>query len=135
MTSKFNTNEYYAYLVTGEGVCDCPVVSAAGQVQSQFQGYLKFSPDGTRVASAQAISDLELFTFDACTGRLAYSAAIPRWTDSSGGLSHLYGVCFSTDGSKLYASTGWFGLEGCAKLYQYDLNANDVPPEPGRTVR
>jgi gliding motility-associated-like protein len=135
VTSQFNTNQYYAYLVTEEGVCDCPVVSAVGQVQSQFQGYLKFSPDGTRVASAQTTNALELFAFDACTGVLSYAATIPSWTDSYGNLSHLYGLCFSPDGSKLYVNTGWVGLHGtseganlsgCAKIFQYDVHAADL---------
>lgn len=124
VSSKYNTNQYYAYLVTEEGVCNCPVISKVGQIQSQFQGYLKFSPDGTKLVSAQAIEDVELFNFDACTGQITYFNKIPKTVGDS--QSHFYGASFSPDNSKLYLSTGWWGFYGCAKLFQYDLTKSDI---------
>jgi gliding motility-associated-like protein len=126
VASKHQTNSFYAYRVSRQGVAACPVISQVGQVQSEFQGYLKFSPDGTRLAVAQALNNLELFTFDACTGTLAPYTVIPKWGTSYGNQSHFYGLSFSPNGSKLYVSTGWFFFDGCPKIYQYDLTAQDI---------
>ncbi len=126
VVSKHSTNEFYAFLVSPQGVSTCPVVSKVGQVQAEFQGYLKFSPDGTKLAAAQATGDLDLFTFDACTGAIAPFAVIPRWKWGSSYPSYFYGASFSPNGSKFYASTGWFEVEGCSKIYQYDLTASDI---------
>jgi gliding motility-associated-like protein len=126
VVSKHNTNAFYAFLVNSQGVSTCPVVSKVGQVQSEFQGYLKFSPDGTRLAAAQATGDLDLFTFDACTGAIAPFAVIPKWKWGDSYPSHFYGASFSPNGSKLYASTGWFEVNGCSKVYQYDLTVSDI---------
>ncbi len=126
VSSKFNTNEFHAWLVSRQGVAACAVVSRPGQVQSQFQGYLKFSPDGTRLAAAQATDNLELFSFDACTGAIAPFAVIPKWGSGHLGQSHFYGACFSPDGSKFYTSTGWIRVTGCSRVYQYDMNASDI---------
>jgi gliding motility-associated-like protein len=126
VSSQYNTNKYYAYLVTEEGVCNCPIISQVGQIQSQYQGYLKFSPDGTKLVSAQATEDVELFNFDACTGSISYYNNIPKTTGYYPFQSHFYGASFSPDNSKLYLSTGWWGFYGCAKLYQYDMNASDI---------
>ncbi|MBD0254766.1 MAG: gliding motility-associated C-terminal domain-containing protein [Cytophagales bacterium] len=126
VTSKAFTNEFYAYLVTEQGVSHRPVVSSFGTMRPHWQGYLKFSPDGTKLAVAQTVSDIELLTFDACSGAIGPLALIPRAGDIYPQAGFYYGVSFSPDGSKLYASTGWLGAVGCAKLYQFNLDAPDI---------
>jgi gliding motility-associated-like protein len=126
VTSRSSTNVFHAYLVTREGIHPCPVVSEAGQIQLQAQGYLKFSPDGTWLAAAEAISDMELFRFDACTGVITLAERIPASGNDFPDGSHSYGVSFSPDNSKLYVSSGWIGVNGCPKVFQYDLKAPDL---------
>ncbi|MGQ3086504.1 PKD domain-containing protein, partial [Flavobacterium sp.] len=99
-----NNNEYLAYLVTSEGVTTTPVTSAVGEVHTCSMvpgstgtiGYLKFSPDGKKLACA--ISDenvgLELLDFEPATGAVSNSRKIYN--------AAAYGLEFSPAGNLLY---------------------------------
>lgn len=120
-----NTNEYYSYQLTAAGVTPSPVVSQAGLLpygwygagNDTYAGVMKASPDGTRIAVAsngQSLpagaeqGGLELYRFERCSGRLLE----PVLLDSGS----YYGVCFSPDGSRLYATRIFL-----RQLYQFDL--------------
>lgn len=94
------SSNYRAYLLTSAGLNTNAVVSNVGTVGStQSVGYLKFSPDGYKLASAfYGGSGVELYDFNRTTGQV--SNAILLTTTGS----NVYGVEFSPDGTKLYAS-------------------------------
>ena len=63
-----NNNNFYAYLVTSSGVDTSAVISSVGSTFSGIAlGYLKFSPDGKKIVTAQYFGGndaVEIFDFD-----------------------------------------------------------------------
>jgi hypothetical protein len=108
------------FLVTAAGVSLTPVITNIGSVQVGYNtlGQLKVNPYGTRLAAACFNANrVELFDFNASTGAVSnlVTLSLPPNTSS-------YGVEFSLDGTKLYASI--WGAN--AKLYQWDLCAGSM---------
>lgn len=114
----WNNNTFRAYLVTNAGVNPTPIVTHIGTVHNgdnaRTIGYLKASPDGSRLALAVYTGFLELFDFDNATGVVSNPI---RLHDSS-----YYGVEFSPDGTKLYGASHLN-----KNIYQFDLAAADIP--------
>ena len=119
-------NTFHAYEVSSSGVDPNSVASTFLDLAVQDpRGYLKLSPDGTKVASANATSGLYLYDFDAATGILSNQTRI----DINGVNKVPYGVEFSPNGELLYihASNDIQGETGhSSSLYQYDLTAADI---------
>ena len=129
VVTEYNTNNFYAFSITKDGICDCPVISSVGQIQTETQGHLKFSPGGSRLVAVMPFLDTELFSFDRNSGNVTFLDAIPGTNNNSGQVSSsFYGASFSPDNSKLYVSSGWWSAldNGCAKVVQYDLDAPDL---------
>lgn len=106
-----STNTYKTFLVTADGIQD-PITNTLGTTVESFTAQLKFSPDGTQVASA-TYDDINLFDFNATTGELS-NARILRlpqllWPDA---------LSFSPDGTKLYAAK--------QSVVQYDVSSGDL---------
>lgn len=114
------SNEYKAFPVTNAGV-GAPVVSSAGTgpLGAYWMGAIRFSPDGKQMAAAlhpwnsNVLPGVELYDFNTTTGMLTNARMIDQGTDI---FNNFYGVCFSPDNTKLYATiyTG--------RLYQYDVS-------------
>jgi gliding motility-associated-like protein len=127
IVQKWGTNDFYSYLITSSGVNQTPVISSAGLVISgsdpeDAKGYMKVSPDGKKLAKANAgLKNIEIFNFSTTTGIVSDQDII---TDSGLG-GEPYGVEFSPNGELLYINT-WKPQFGKA-LYQYNLEAPDVP--------
>ncbi len=123
VVNQFGTNSFYAFLVTTSGISATPVISNAGDVvtQTNSQGYMKISPDGTWLAKANGSgSSIEIFNFDATTGIV--SNAIKG---TGFGIRKMYGVEFSPDSKKLYVNT-WYSSASGGGLYQYDLEDANI---------
>jgi len=119
---EFNTNAFYSYLITSAGI-SAPVISNAGIVHAglSFQGQIKASPNGKRLASAIVFDPqnrVELFDFNNTTGVISNAVLV-----STG--DYAYGVEFSPDNSKLYISSNHLGV------IQYSLGCGTIS---GRTV-
>lgn len=106
-----STNTYKTFLITAAGIND-PITSSLGTTVESFTAQLKFSPDGTQLASATD-EDINLFDFNATTGELSNARLLklPQflWPDA---------LSFSSDGTKLYAAT--------QSVVQYDVSSGDI---------
>ena len=128
---EWNSNGFLAYLIDNTGVNTSAVISYAGTNHSGsnllFQnpastGQLKVSPDGSRLALAfntpsPFLGRVEIFDFDNATGVVSD----PLTFSFSGSNSHVYGIEFSPDGTKLYVSRS-----GAGKIDQYNLLAGSA---------
>ncbi len=128
MARRSETNEFVAYLVTPTGLITDPVVSsvpAANISNLGPSGYLKFSPDGSKVVAASP-GAVQLFNFDSSTGIVGNYIditpfyAVPPPTTF---FVAAYGAEFSSDSSKLYiSSTLIIGSDVEYELHQFDIN-------------
>ena len=104
---KWDSDEFYVWLVHQGGMSD-PVISSTGSVQGggyadqvNAIGYMKAAPNGNQLALAVTGSDnIELFNFDKTTGEITFTES---YTTQISGISP-YGIAFSPDSRKLYAS-------------------------------
>lgn len=119
IAQKWGTNSFYSYLVTEDGVVTDPVISSAGTVINgdidNAKGYMKVSPDGEKLAKANAgLKTIEIFDFSNTTGIVSngFQDVVPG-TDP-------YGIEFSPNSSRLYVNSWYVGSQD---LYQYDLEA------------
>ena len=123
-TSASNNNEFYAYKVTNTGVDTTnPVISEINNFRADDpRGYLKVSPDGTKLVAANMSDNTFLFNFDNETGRVTNfnDSGNPRRLSLSSGDG--YGVEFSPSSARLYVSTGDFDGNTAENLYQFDLS-------------
>ena len=102
VTHISGTNEFAEFLVTTNGLNTTPRIIAVGSSFYKYQdyGYLKFSPDGKRLAAAFSGTYTELFDFDVSTGNITNPKII---TDlSNNGYCSCYGLEFSCDSKLLY---------------------------------
>ncbi len=115
-------SDFYAYKVDNNGVLDgAPVISRInGYNAGDARGYLKVSPDGTKLVAANMGSGTFLFNFNDKTGAVTNfngSTTLNRLNlDGRNG----YGVEFSTESRRLYVSTGNFSGD-TEFLFQFDV--------------
>ncbi|MDC7999036.1 T9SS type B sorting domain-containing protein [Gilvibacter sediminis] len=125
-------NRFYSYFVDDTGLNPTPVISTIGPNINDFnniRGAIKASPDGDQLAVAHSIfqpnfsGQFLLYDFNTETG--VVSNEVVLGTDLV-----FYGVEFSADSSKLYASgktiNGDTGATENINIIQYDLEAPDV---------
>ena len=121
ITHKYATNSYYAYRVNAGGVSETPVISVLGKINSSsFEGQLKGSPDGKKVAVSYDTWNMgegfDLFDFNDETGKLS-NARIFKLPDRG-----CNGLEFSSDATKLYVYQ--YGSTGESGLFQFDISSN-----------
>jgi len=114
---------YYSYKVDENGVDPAPVISQVDFRSQTSRGYLKVSPDGTKLAAAHQGADrqyhgLYLYSFNNTTGEVLNDGI----SLVNAGVQ-VYGVEFSPLAKKLYAST----IEDREySLYQFDLTVSNI---------
>ena len=104
-------NTFHAFEVTNFGVTPTAVKSKAGVDIVETRGYLKLSPDGTKLASANVKEGLFIYDFDTATGTLSNKQRLN--INSTNGSIHPYGIEFSPNSKLLYvhSSNDFFGKE------------------------
>lgn len=107
-----NNQEFYAFEVTESGVSKTEITSSVGSIHPNIfgtMGYMKFSPDGKKVACAVGGTGnfVELLDFNDLTGELSN----PMKLDFT---AAPYGIEFSPDSKRLYVSSG-------INIYQYSI--------------
>lgn len=126
ISHKYGGDEFLVYLIDKSGINTTPIVSKIGSLYSDdnyygSMGYLKASPRGDKLAAAiryKNNSILEIYDFDNKTGKVSNPIT------SSEFVRNIYGVEFSPNGSKLYATVGV--AIPLRSVFQYDLEENDV---------
>ena len=129
-----NYDTFYAYEVNNMGVEDLPIKSPFSLNISDARGYLKLSPDGKKVANANARDGMFIYDFDELTGVVSNQEQLII----NGNNDIPYGVEFSPNSQLLYvhASNGFFDQSNpnsnnnpsnhTSSLLQYDLSATNV---------
>ncbi|MBI9036460.1 MAG: PKD domain-containing protein, partial [Bacteroidales bacterium] len=124
-------NIFYSFLLTSEGLSE-PVLSQVGyehhiSVLYPYRGALKFSPDGSKAATAIGMSSsyelgysLELFDFDDYTGQLSNAVSLEQ--------SSAIDIEFSPDNKKLYSTSYNYdsSLPNLYNVYQFNLQAGNT---------
>lgn len=117
---------YHAFEINTTGVVQQPVRSTfSGIAVTDPRGYLKISPDGKKLASANMKSGLFVYDFDALTGVVSNQEQIAV----TGEAYAPYGVEFSPNSQFLYihASNDVFNDSGnTSTLLQYDMLVPNV---------
>jgi gliding motility-associated-like protein len=129
-------NKFYAFKVTASGVTTNPVISTVGSSQTLLGyrrnaiGYLKASPNGTKLAIAHqqngttlgqssfGSGSVELFDFDGATGIVSNPITVLPNVQA-------YGVEFSPSSEKLYA-TYRIATNQNMELAQFDLLSANI---------
>lgn len=119
MTHGHNTNHYYSFLITSDGISSSPILNQIGKAHGFSSGQLKFSTDSRKVVCSRDYEFIDqtafdLFDFDPATGMLSneMSFVLPADRDCEG-------IEFSPDSKKLYVAQS--GSSGERGLYQFDL--------------
>jgi gliding motility-associated-like protein len=126
---KFNSNEFCSFRVSSSGVDSANYVSssvgsvqaAPGETNNGF-GYMKISPDGTKLALAVLGSDIyEIFNFDAGSGKVSNPIT------SAPVFHEPYGIEFSPDSRYLYgtitSASEWTPFDSIySYIFQFDIN-------------
>lgn len=128
VTHKMFSNEYLSYSIDSFGINTEAIVSSTGGVVTNPVGQLKISPQGDKIAASlfeigvgpNSSQNINLSNFNANTGSVSNTIGLEL------GAGNAYGIEFSPNGSRLYASTG-FAFNGT--LVQFNLLAgatNDI---------
>jgi hypothetical protein len=106
LAHKYNSDNFYAYLLTSNGVNTSPVISAVGTPHSATSatynaacgGQMKISPSGKKIGVIipKQIEVVEFLDFDPSLGNVSNPVTIPL-------LNLTYGGEFSPDGTKFYS--------------------------------
>ncbi len=121
VTHGWNSNTFYSYLLTSSGLSSAPVASNAGLVitgTTEVWGYMKISPDGSKLAMAHVFTGCQLFDFDNATG-VVFNPKVIYTTRGA------YGLEFSPNSSLLYVSS-FNPAPSPLVLMQYDLTSSPI---------
>lgn len=132
-------NSFYAFKIDSSGVNPTPVISTVGPnvppegYRRNALGYLKASPDGSKlvvahfgfsnVTATDAPGGVYLFDFDNNTGVITNSIELYGPENNSSP----YGVEFSSENRKVYATVGFSGGNPASQVLQWDLESVDIP--------
>ncbi len=118
---------FLVYKIDKNGVNNTPVKGNDGfSISIDQRGYLKTSPDGKKLVSANMASGTFIYDFSDTTGLISNERQlnVEKWWG--------YGVEFSPLSKKLYISTGNFNENGVPQeenLYQFNLDISTPTSE------
>jgi len=127
ITKKWGNDEFYSYRITGDGVGPAVISHAGppliGNIGQDSKGYIKVSPDGTKVVTANNTKyTVGIFNFDNSTGLVSEIVTDNSYTSPGGGdPGGPYGVEFSPNSKVLYIGE-W---KAHRRIFQYDLSSGD----------
>lgn len=103
---------FNVYKITPSGINATPIVSPFATA-SGFFGYMKISPDGTKIAMANFGQTFHLYDFNAETGVVSNQVVVPI---STGGFGS-YGIEFSPNNTMVYVADH----RGQNRVFQYNI--------------
>lgn len=113
ITHTSGDTSYYTYKLTSTGLSG-PIITNIGSTHNTARGYMKTSPDCSKLISLLYDEDIiDIFDFDSTGGTISNFMSITGMTFDIGP----YGLEFSSDSSKFYVSEG-----AGEKVYQFDLS-------------
>ena len=113
ITHTSGDTSFYSYKISSAGLSG-PVITSIGSAHNTARGYMKTSPDCTKLVSLLYDEGIiDIFDFDSSDGTLSNFTTITGKTFDVGP----YGLEFSSDSSKFYVSEG-----AGEKVYQYNLS-------------
>ena len=113
ITHTSGDTSFYSYKISSAGLSG-PVITSIGSTHNTARGYMKTSPDCTKLISLLYDEDIiDIFDFESSAGTLSNFMTITGKTFDVGP----YGLEFSSDSSKFYVSEG-----AGEKVYQYNLS-------------
>ncbi len=128
-------NTFYAYEVSSTGLNTTPVATTFPTLKEDSRGYLKLSPDGTKLVCANATSGLYIYDFDKTTGFISNETPISINFSLNGSKPQIsYGVEFSQNSQLLYVTTYYPTTQNegntpaaqYGALLQYDLTSANI---------
>lgn len=125
LTHQWNNNAFLVYPVTPSGIGRADTIRiGSAYVRQDILGFLKASPDGTKLASSFLSTfarPFDLFDFDPATGKITNYVSL-------GNVRLQYGLSFSPDNSKLYVTNQTIidAELNTELIRQYDLKAGDT---------
>jgi gliding motility-associated-like protein len=133
ITHGFNSQSFYAFLVTANGVSLAPVLSNVGSFVSNINqtnaiGSLKASPDGRKLAAAHYSQGVELLDFDNSTGAISNARSLFTAAETYEFWKGPYGVEFSPNSKLLYVAGNYYDFQDLgfySFLLQYDVSLLD----------
>ena len=120
---KWNSNEFYSYLVTPTGI-QPPVITSIGEVFTGVGGYavgqMKFTTEGDKLGIINRNTQhIQLFFFNKYTGVFSNVQTITGITHNE------YGLEFDISGRFIYYSR-YNGISSGAEIFQYDVYAANI---------
>ncbi len=112
ITHGASQKRFNVYKITPLGMSTTPVVSQF-TIASGFFGYMKISPDGTKIAMANFANTFHLYDFNAETGVVSNQVVVPI---SIGGYGS-YGIEFSPNNNMVYVADH----RGQNRVFQYNI--------------
>lgn len=112
ITYGASQKRFNVYKISPSGITTTPVVSQF-TTASGFFGYMKISPDGTKIAMANFANTFHLYDFDAATGVVSNQVIVPI---NIGGFGS-YGIEFSPNSQLVYVADH----RGQNRVFQYDI--------------
>lgn len=121
ISHRYNSNQFVSYEITPTGI-SAPITSSVGVTitgdSQRTLGYLKSSPNGQYVASANSGvgSNVQLFSFNDLNGQLSLISTSSSNSDNIGA----YGLEFSSNSQLLYVSRIDFPTF-TSQIFQYNI--------------
>ena len=120
LAHAWNSDDFYAYELTCDGLNETPIISSIGNVHSggidniNSVGYIKASPDGSKIGLVNRTTNtIELFDFDKASGKLS------NFKEYSPIVSSLYGIEFSVDSKYVFVGD-------LNNILRYEIETDDL---------
>lgn len=117
--ARKNSNQFYIFLYTKEGVIDTIIQTVGEAVSPQAEGYgqTTFSPLGYKMVRYYPALEIRLYTFDRAIGQFTDYSTFPLNVGNS--ISFDGGCAFSPNGRYLY-------IAALTNIYQFDMESNNI---------